>query len=92
MPAIDSLRRVVREERYRISSHANEEMSKDELLAEDIEQMVMSGRVTRKFTRDVRGTRYEVTGRTIDGRTGCVVCRFVTQDMLLIVTAFAQEE
>ncbi|HHT9126379.1 MAG TPA: DUF4258 domain-containing protein [Candidatus Brocadiia bacterium] len=90
MRALERIRRAVREQRYRISSHANEEMSKDELEAKDVEMVILTGKVARKFTRDPRGTRYEVAGNTTDGRCTHVVCRFLLSGELLIITAFVE--
>jgi hypothetical protein len=38
--AIDNLRRLIRDQEYDISIHANEEMSKDALIAIDIEYAI----------------------------------------------------
>ena len=54
MEILQRIRRAVREQKYRISSHANEEMSDDELEARDIESVIFTGRVARRFTRDPR--------------------------------------
>jgi hypothetical protein len=43
--------------------HFLEEMLKDKLNLEDIEQAIINGSIRRKFTRDHRGIRYEVVGR-----------------------------
>ena len=91
MRVIQRIRQAIRDQRYRISSHANEEMSNDSFVAEDIESIILTGHVTRRFTRDQRGTRYEVAGVTVDGRRGCVLCRFLSSGGLLIITAFEQE-
>jgi len=86
------MRQAIREQRYRISSHANEEMSEDELVAEDIESIILTGQIARRVTRDPRGTRYEVVGDTIDGRRAYVVCRFLPLSVLLIITTYVEEE
>jgi hypothetical protein len=86
---IDKLRDLVREERYQISIHANEEMANDLLEAVDVENAILTGLITKRFTKDPRGTRYEVTGEASDGRTMGVICRIVTADWLTIVTVFA---
>ncbi|MBM3235978.1 DUF4258 domain-containing protein [Candidatus Poribacteria bacterium] len=70
---IQRLRQAIREQRYRISSHANEEMSEDDLSAEDIESIILTGQIARKFTRDPRGARYEVAGDTTDSRRAYLV-------------------
>ena len=50
MDILQRIRRAVRGQRYRISSHANEEMSEDDLEAKDIESIIFGGRVARRFT------------------------------------------
>lgn len=92
MRALQRMQRAIREQRYRISSHANEEMSEDNLVAEDVENVILRGRITRKFTRDPRGTRYEVVGDTTDGRRARIVCRFLPSGVLLVITAYEDEE
>lgn len=89
--AIDKLRDLVREERYQVSVHANEEMSNDELAAIDVENVVLTGKITKRFTKEARGTRYEVTGQALDGRPVAVICRIIGNNWLRIVTVFALE-
>lgn len=57
MTPILRIRDAVRQQRYRISEHANEEMSEDDLAAEDIESVILEGASARKLTRDPRGVR-----------------------------------
>ncbi len=90
MHAIQRMQLAVAVQRYRISSHANEEMSKDGLVSMDIESVIFTGKVVRRYTHDPRGTRYEVTGNTTDGRHACVVCRFLPSGVLLIITAYVK--
>ena len=92
MDILYRIRQSIREERYRISSHANEEMSDDELETKDIESIIFTGKVAQKFTRDLRGTRYEIVGDAVDGRRAMVVCRFLPSGILLIITAYAEKE
>jgi hypothetical protein len=91
MKALDQIRQAIREQHYRISDHADEEMSDDNLEAMDVEQVILSGDIARKFTRDPRGTRYEVIGETTDGRRAGVICRFLPSGILLIITAYEIE-
>ncbi|MCZ7573320.1 MAG: DUF4258 domain-containing protein [Ardenticatenaceae bacterium] len=92
MRVLQRMRQAIREQRYRVSSHANEEMSEDEPVAEDIESIILTGQIARKLTRDPRGTRYEVAGDTTDGRRACVVCCFLPSSVLLIITTSVEEE
>jgi hypothetical protein len=78
MRTLQRIQRAIREQRYRISSHASEEMSEDNLVARDAENVILNGRIMRKFTRDPRGTHYEIAGHTLGGRRARVVCRFFT--------------
>ncbi len=91
MRLLQRLRQAIRAQRYRISSHANEEMSKDGLETKDIESIILTGSVARRFARDPRGIRYEVVGNAPDHRRACVVCRFVPSGVLLIITAYVRE-
>jgi Domain of unknown function (DUF4258) len=88
MDELQRMRQAIREQRYRISSHANDEMADDFLMAVDIEQIILTGKIDQKFTQDVRGRRYTVLGETTDYRNGYVVCRFLLSGTLLIITAY----
>ncbi len=89
MNALQRIRQAVHEETYRISSHANDEMADDFFDAADVEKILLTGKISKKFTLDPRGTRYEVCGKTTDKRNGCVVCRFLSSGTLLIITAYS---
>ena len=91
MPALMRIRQAIREQRYRISAHANEEMSEDNLLAGDVETVILTGQVRRKYTHDPRGTRHEIVGETVDGRQAYVICRFLASGVLQIITAYVPE-
>ena len=93
MPSdIERIRQAIRLQHYRISAHANEEMSEDALEAHDIEAIIFRGTIPRRLTHDPRGTRYEITGTTTDSRPATVVCRFLASGVLLIITAYVHEE
>ncbi|MBI1817534.1 MAG: DUF4258 domain-containing protein [Deltaproteobacteria bacterium] len=92
MNALERMRQAVADQRYRISVHAIDEMSDDRLESADVERVILGGRISKVFTRDPRGTRYEVAGETTDRRRACVVCRFLASDVLLVITAYAVEE
>jgi len=92
MRALDRIRQAVQEQNYRISTHANEEMSDDNLEVIDVENIIFTGRIARRFTRDPRGTRYEILGEAADDRPAFVVCRFLPSSVLLVITAYAEEE
>jgi hypothetical protein len=92
MRILDRLRQAVHDQHYRMSAHANEEMSDDSLEAQDVENILLRGKIVRRFARDPRGTRYEVAGVAADGRRAFVVCRFLLSRVLLIITAYREED
>ena len=91
MDILRRMRQAIREQRSRISSHANDEMADDFLAAADLEHIILTGEITHKFTHDPRGTRYEVLGHTVDSRHAYIVCRFLLSGVLLIITAYIEE-
>ena len=92
MNLLQRMQRAIHEQKYRISSHANEEMSDDFLMAADIESIIFTGRIAQRFTKDPRGRRYVVLGNTTDNRRAYVVCRFLLSGVLLIITTYVAEE
>lgn len=90
MTVIERIRKKIRDGDYEFTiPHFFEEMAEDNLALADIEMAIANGRVRRKFTRDPRGTRYEVVGRATDGREVGVVCRFKSTGKLLLITTYA---
>ena len=89
MTIIERIRKKVHDGDYEFTiPHFFEEMAEDELVFDDIERAVTKGRVRQKFTRDPRGTRYEVVGPAIDRREVAVVCRFKSTGQLLLITTY----
>jgi len=72
--------------------HFFEEMADDDLTFADIEMAIANGKIKRKFTRDPRGTRYEVVGTTTDGKKIAIICRIKNTGKLLLITTYALEE
>jgi len=63
-------------------------MAEDNLILDDIEMAILNGRIRRRFTRDPRGTRYEIVGSATDGRWVAVVCRIKATGKLLLITTY----
>jgi len=72
--------------------HFFEEMADDNLTFADIEMAIAKGQIRRKFTRDPRGSRYEVIGPTTGGREIGIICRIKSTGKLLLITTYALEE
>lgn len=72
--------------------HFFEEMANDDLLFADIESLIATGRIRRRFTRDPRGDRYEIVGTTTEERKAAVICRIKETGKLLFITTYALEQ
>ena len=81
--------KVVRQEYEFTIPHFFEEMASDNLIFEDIKIAIANGQIRRKFTRDPRGTRYEIVGPTADGREIAIICRIKNTGKLLLITTYA---
>ena len=93
MAIIHSIREKISKQEYEFTiPHFFEEMAEDNLTLTDIEKAISNGRINRKFTRDPRGTRYEVTGPATDGREIATICRIKSTGKLLLITTYALEE
>ncbi|GJQ50227.1 hypothetical protein KsCSTR_48110 [Candidatus Kuenenia stuttgartiensis] len=64
-------------------------MGNDNLIFADIEMAIANGKIRRKFTRDPRGTRYEIVCPAKDGREIAVICRIKSTGKLLLITTYA---
>lgn len=84
--------KVVRQEYEFTIPHFFEEMAEDNLVFADIEKAILNGRIHRKFTRDPRGTRYEIVGKSINGRDIGVICRIKSTGKLLFITTYDLEK
>jgi len=86
---IERIRKKIRDGDYEfVIPHFFEEMAADGLTFSDIEMAIRRGRMQRKFTRDPRGTRYEVAGRASDDKEIAVVCRIKSTGKLLLITTY----
>lgn len=92
MASIQRIRQNVVDRTYYLSSHAEEEMLDDKLERNDVENAILRGRIEKKLSEDVRGTRYRIEGPARDGRVIHVICRFREDDHLVIITVYALAE
>lgn len=92
MAIIDVIRDRVRDGEYEfVIPHFFEEMANDDLLFVDVERVIATGRIRRRFTRDPRGARFEIVGTTTDERGAAVICRLKETGKLLFITTYALE-
>ncbi|MBX3057677.1 MAG: DUF4258 domain-containing protein [Anaerolineae bacterium] len=92
MTTIKRIRLKIIQRQYYLSTHAEDEMLEDGLQRRDIEHAILKGRVEKRMTHDIRGTRYRIEGHVPDGRLLHVICRFHVSRDLLIITVYALTE
>lgn len=89
MVTIHTLRKKIRQQEYEFAiPHFFEEMVNDNLTFNDIKKALANGRISRRFTRDLRGTRYEITGFCTRRREIGIICRIKATGKLLFITAY----
>ena len=89
MTTLQKIRQKIIARDYYLSSHAEDEMLNDGIERSDIEHVILKGRIEKKQTHDIRGTRYRIEGPAEDGRLIRVVCRFKEGGDLIIITVYA---
>lgn len=92
MQTIQRIRQKILDKDYYLSDHAEDEMLGDDIERSDIENAILKGRIEKKLTEDIRGTRYRIEGTAKDGRIIHVVCRFKEDINLIVITAYALTE
>lgn len=73
-------------------SLAIDEMLDDKLERADIKNAILKGKIVKKFTEDVRGTRYRIEGPARDDRIIHIICRYREDGSLIIITSYALTE
>ena len=89
MSILQKIRQRIIDRNYYMASHAEEEMLDDGLERKEVENAILKGRIDKKMTRDIRGTRYRIEGPAMDGRLIHVLCRFRESASLIIMTVYA---
>lgn len=93
MAIIHRIRKKVEEQDFEFTiPHFFEEMANDNLAFADVQMAIAKGQINIKFTRDPRGTRYEVIGPARDGRMIGIICRVKSTGKLLFIATYALEE
>jgi hypothetical protein len=64
-------------------------MLDDDLERSDVENAILKGKIEKKMSEDIRGTRYRMEGPAIDGRLIHVICRLKEDSNLIIITVYA---
>ena len=89
---LEQIQSAIIENRYRVTDHALEELEADSLHVVDLVSAILTGLIERvqPAEPDTPGPRYTVVGKATDLETQiAVVCRFVVEKRLLVITVYA---
>ncbi|MEA3340222.1 MAG: DUF4258 domain-containing protein [Chloroflexota bacterium] len=85
MSAISQIQALVRNGLYYLTEHADEEALDDELDIYDVEHGILTGKVRRTWPSE---GKYEIVGKTLDGRSIGVVCRITQTSKVRVITVY----
>lgn len=71
--------------RYQFTDHAFESMDEDDLTLNDVLFCLSTGRCRRTWKRQ---RKYEIQGRSVDGRVMRVVARLIKSRLVRIITIY----
>ena len=84
------LRTLIREERYRLTQHAEKEREADKITIKEIEQAFLSQKceIIEKYPNDPRGESCLILGFTKEQKPIHVVCGIQEENFLIIITVY----
>ena len=89
---LNNLKACVKENKYIMTLHAEEEMNDDELSIFDIEHAILTGEIIEKQKDHNRDEwKYLVHGKAINSDPITVVVKITATDKMLIITVFRDE-
>ena len=82
----------IRENRYIVTLHGEEEMDEDELSIFDVERAILTGAINERQKDNDKGEwKYIVRGQTIYGSVIAVVAKLSPTNMMVIITVYRDE-
>lgn len=92
MPShLTTIRAAIVQGRYLTTDHADAGLETDDLTILDVEFAIAHGKIRKKETDDLRGTRWEIVGPAEDGREVGVVVRMLQENSVLIITVYERK-
>ena len=85
---IEVFRRKVVSGQYELTQHAKDEAADDGLDIEDIESVILTGKISKTQTKDERGPRYVLAGLTKNKKDAEVVCRILPSGKMRVITVY----
>jgi len=85
---INNIRDQIRSKKYTISFSHTEKVRLRKIALDEIESAIFSGSIIEPYPYDLRGASCLIMGYSNQGRPLHVVCGNLTEDELLIITAY----
>lgn len=82
---IGEIQKLVQDGLYYLTEHANDESAMEEIDIYDVEYAIMTGRIRRSWPSE---GKYEVLGKTLDGRPIGIVCRMTLRGKVRVITVY----
>ena len=86
---IEILRRKIVSGHYELTQHAKDEAADDGFDVEDVEAIVLTGKITKTLTKDDRGRRYAVKGLSKNKKDAEVICRILPSGKMRVITIYS---
>jgi hypothetical protein len=86
------MRDLVRDGRYVMTTHADEEADADDFTVFDVESAILTGKIVERQKESETGEwKYVISGEAVDGRPMSVVAKFgASAQVLYILTIYAE--
>ena len=82
----------IRENRYVVTLHGEEEIDEDELSIFDVERAILTGAIIERQKDIVKGEwKYIVRGQTMDGSEIAIVAKLSSTNKMVIITVYRDE-
>ncbi len=92
-PVLKQLRSLIRKRQYIITIHALEEMDEDDVLAEDIENVILTEQIVeRQVDRATKERKYVLEGADCSGQPVHVVLKIGQTGKAVIITVYREED
>lgn len=88
---LKEMRDKIRQRKYVMSIHAEEEMNDDCLSIYDIERGILTGKIVeRQKDKETAEWKYRISGQTINGNEVEVIAKLSPTGKLVIITVYVQ--
>lgn len=87
---LNEMRDKIRQRKYVMSIHAEEEMNDDCLSIYDVERGILTGKIVeRQKDKETAEWKYRISGQTITGNEVEVIAKLSPTGKLVIITVYA---